>query len=43
MTDIATLRAEIKRVSCNRDQRTFERYICVADAFEHHRGDFLVL
>ncbi|WP_240454230.1 site-specific integrase [Halomonas sp. NO4] len=31
---------QIKRVSGHRDQRTFERYIRIADAFEDNAGDF---
>ena len=34
---------QIKRVSGHRDQRTFEKYIRVADAFENHGGDFFGL
>jgi integrase len=34
---------QIKRVSGHRDQRTFERYIRIADAFENHGGDFFGL
>ncbi len=34
---------QIKRISGHRDQRTFERYIRVADEFENHAGDFFTL
>jgi len=34
---------QIKRVSGHRDQRTFEKYIRIADAFENHGGDFFGL
>ncbi|WP_311946755.1 site-specific integrase [Halomonas piscis] len=34
---------QIKRVSGHRDQRTFEKYIRIADQFENHGGDFFSL
>lgn len=34
---------QIKRVSGHRDQRTFENYIRIADAFEDNAGDFFSL
>ncbi|WP_280564817.1 site-specific integrase [Chromohalobacter sp. 48-RD10] len=34
---------QIKRMSGHRDQRTFERYIRIADAFEDNAGDFFSL
>lgn len=34
---------QIKRVSGHRDQRTFEKYIRIADQFENHGGDFFNL